>query len=244
MTLDAPSILCKTCGVEFTLSPDIERKYPHWKPAQCPRCYRAQKGGSVASKASPACTPVAALSTPVPLKSSSLFLDRESFDLGPAVQAALANVLNTYHTGPTDGIFTDGACSGNPGPGGWGCVRVMNDTFIGECHGFDPQTTNNRMELTALVNAYRLISPDDVVTLWSDSELAVKTMNLWAPSWEKQGWKRKTGPIKNLDLVQELFVLVRRHPRVKIQWLHGHNGSRWNEYADVLATAHRYRNTD
>jgi ribonuclease HI len=98
-------------------------------------------------------------------------------------------------------------------------------------------TTNNRMELTALITGYRLLQPDEAVTLWSDSQLCVRTINEWACAWEKNGWRRKGGPIKNLELVQELYELARSHDRAKLCWIRSHNGSRWNEYADVLATS-------
>ena len=77
--------------------------------------------------------------------------------------------------------------------------------------------------------------------MFSDSELCVKTINEWAAGWEARGWRRKTGPIKNLELVQELYRLARAHPKVKLQWIRAHDGSRWNEYVDALANSYMRR---
>ena len=145
-------------------------------------------------------------------------------------------VLERYHEGPKTGVFTDGSCDPNPGPGGWGFVWVEDDEIRAERWGKNPQTTNNRMELTALIEAYKALPEDAEITVHSDSQLCVKTINEWAAGWEKRGWKRKSGPIKNLELVQELYALSKSHPRVTLQWIKAHDGSRWNEYADVLAS--------
>jgi len=144
-------------------------------------------------------------------------------------------VLARYTSGPKDGIFTDGSCDPNPGPGGWGFVWVQNDEIVKEQSGFDPDTTNNRMELQALIEAYKQLPNDAEVTVHTDSQLCVNTITQWAAGWEKRGWKRKTGPIKNLELVQELYALAGEHPKVTLKWIKAHDGSRWNEYADVLA---------
>ncbi len=144
-------------------------------------------------------------------------------------------VLARYTSGPKDGIFTDGSCDPNPGPGGWGFVWVENDEIIKERSGVDPNTTNNRMELQALIEAYKQLPKDAEVTVHTDSQLCVNTITQWAAGWEKRGWKRKTGPIKNLELVQELYALAGEHPKVTLKWIKAHDGSRWNEYADVLA---------
>lgn len=147
-------------------------------------------------------------------------------------------VLARYTDGPRTGVFTDGSCEGNPGPGGWGVVWVEDDRIVAERHGFEPQTTNNRMELTALIEAYRLLPSDADVDVYSDSQLCVKTINEWAEGWERRGWRRKTGPIANLELVRKLYDLARAHPRVRLRWIAAHDGSRWNEYADALATSY------
>lgn len=147
-------------------------------------------------------------------------------------------VLKRHSSGPRTGVFTDGSCDGNPGPGGWGVVWVEEDQILREAHGADPATTNNRMELRALIEAFRLLPADSTAMVYSDSQLCVKTITEWAPGWAARGWRRKTGPIANLELVQELYALARAHPKVRLQWIAAHDGSRWNEYADALATTY------
>jgi len=146
-----------------------------------------------------------------------------------------AQVLERYRAGPKTGVFTDGSCEGNPGPGGWGFVWVEDDEIVREQCGSDAATTNNRMELTALIEALRLLPEDAEITVYSDSQLCVKTVNEWAAGWERRGWKRKTGPIANLGLVRQFYALAQAHPGVRIEWIRAHDGSRWNEYADALA---------
>jgi ribonuclease HI len=147
-------------------------------------------------------------------------------------------VLQRYDGGPKTGVFTDGSCEGNPGPGGWGFVWVEDDAVVEEKCGVDPATTNNRMELAALIAAYQTLPEDSRVTVYSDSQLCVNTVNEWAAGWEKRGWRRKSGPIANLELVKALYALARDHPGVKLEWIRAHDGSRWNEYADALASAY------
>ena len=147
-------------------------------------------------------------------------------------------VLARYHAGPRTGVFTDGSCEGNPGPGGWGFVWVEDDRVVKEAHGSEERTTNNRMELTALIQAYRALPRDARIVVFSDSQLCVRTINEWARGWEARGWRRKGGPIANLELVQELYRLARGHPGVELRWIRAHDGSRWNEYVDALATTY------
>ena len=149
----------------------------------------------------------------------------------------LTDVLDRYHAGPKTGVFTDGSCEGNPGPGGWGFVWVQDDVILAQQRGHDAAATNNRMELTALIEAFRALPPDAAITVYSDSQLCVKTVNEWAAGWERRGWKRKSGPIANLELVKELWRLANAHPNVTLRWIKAHDGSRWNEYADVLASS-------
>lgn len=139
--------------------------------------------------------------------------------------------------GPETGIFTDGSCQGNPGPGGWGVVVVEKGRIVAEKNGFDPSTTNNRMELTAIIEGLKLATADRT-TLYTDSNLAVNTLTKWAKGWEAKGWKRPQGPVANLDLVQAAWELVKAKPQVAIEWVPGHSGYTWNEYADQLSTAH------
>jgi len=147
-------------------------------------------------------------------------------------------VLARYEGGPQSGVFTDGSCEGNPGPGGWGFVWVEEGRILEQASGRDPATTNNRMELVALIEAYRRLPKDTHVTVYSDSNLCVQTINEWAAGWEQRGWKRKTGPVQNLELVQTLYALANAHPSVELTWIRAHDGSRWNEYADALASAY------
>ena len=149
----------------------------------------------------------------------------------------LQDVLARYSAGPKTGVFTDGSCEGNPGPGGWGFVWVEDDEIVLERSGHEPDTTNNRMELQALIEAYRMLPRDAEITVHSDSQLCVNTINQWAAGWERRGWKRKSGPIKNLERVKELWSLSLARPGVKLEWIKAHDGSRWNEYADVLASS-------
>ncbi len=147
-------------------------------------------------------------------------------------------VLARYHEGPKTGVFTDGSCEGNPGPGGWGVVWIKDDEIVEERRGMDLSTTNNRMELVALISAYEMLPEDCEIRVYSDSQLCVRTVNEWAAGWKQRGWRRKSGPIANLELVKKLYSLANAHPKVKLQWIKAHDGSRWNEYADALASAY------
>ena len=148
-----------------------------------------------------------------------------------------AQVLEKYTDGPQSGVFTDGSSVPNPGPGGWGLVWVADGKIREERHGHDPETTNNRMELKALIEAYRLLPENAAVVVHTDSKLCADTLNLWAANWERRGWKRKGPPIKNLELVKELWCLFQAHPDCRLEWIRAHSGYLWNEYADSLATA-------
>lgn len=174
---------------------------------------------------------------PAPVMANSDELPRIQPIPSPTLRRALKEVLATLEAGPREGVFTDGACSGNPGPGGWAAVRVKDGELVARRFGRSPQTTNNRMELQALIAGYQLVGSDEALTLFSDSMLCVNTINTWAAAWERRGWRRKEGPVKNLDLVREAYRLARLHPRVELCWIKAHNGARWNEYVDILATA-------
>lgn len=137
---------------------------------------------------------------------------------------------------PDDGVFTDGSATPNPGPGGWAAVRVVDGQVVDEASGADPDTTNNRMELTALIAAVDLVPVGVPTVLYSDSQLAVRTVNEWAPAWEARGWRRARGPVENLDLVRRLVEDLRARPELEVAWIRAHVGHRWNEYADRLAS--------
>jgi ribonuclease HI len=151
----------------------------------------------------------------------------------------VAEVLAKYHGGPRDGVFTDGSAEPNPGPGGWGAVYVVDGEVVAQAHGHEPDTTNNRMELTALIAGFDLVPHGTPATVYSDSMLCVKTITEWAPAWEARGWRRKGGQIANLDLVQQLYARAKARPELELVWIRAHDGSRWNEYADALSTAYR-----
>ncbi len=134
-------------------------------------------------------------------------------------------------------IFTDGACSGNPGPGGWGAVLRYNGKEK-ELSGGERETTNNRMELTAAIMALRALKEPCKVTLTTDSKyLADGIEKGWAAAWKKNGWKKADKkPALNVDLWEEILLLFEKHD-VKIVWVKGHNGHPENERCDALAVA-------
>ena len=137
-------------------------------------------------------------------------------------------------------VFTDGAAKGNPGPGGWGAIVVTPNQYVTELGGGSPHTTNNKMELTALIAGLGMAPPDTPIDVYTDSQLIVNIVNTWADGWEARGWTKKSaGPIANLELVKEAHALHKQKPLARIQWIKAHSGYRWNEYADALATSYR-----
>ncbi|RLA47593.1 MAG: ribonuclease HI [Gammaproteobacteria bacterium] len=131
-------------------------------------------------------------------------------------------------------VFTDGACRGNPGPGGWG-VLLRSDSIEKEMYGSEPETTNNRMELMAAIKALTVLKEPCRVDLTSDSEYVRKGITEWLPNWKKRGWKTAAKkPVKNKDLWQRLESVAERH-KVTWHWVKGHSGHRENEIADRLA---------
>ena len=149
-----------------------------------------------------------------------------------------AEILARFTSGPRSGVFTDGSCSGNPGPGGWGAVYVRDGAILAEAYGDEAHTTNNRMEFTAMIAGLGFLGPAEEADVFTDSALVVNTLTQWARGWERNGWKRRDGEVKNLDLVQEAYALALERPLARIQWIRAHDGSRWNEYADALSTAY------
>ena len=133
-------------------------------------------------------------------------------------------------------IHTDGACSGNPGPGGWGAVLSWRGRSK-EISGFDPRTTNNRMELTAAIEALDGLKRPMTVRLFTDSDYLRKGITAWLPAWKARGWRTADKkPVKNQDLWERLEAAMRRH-RVEWRWVRGHAGDPLNERADALARA-------
>lgn len=132
-------------------------------------------------------------------------------------------------------IYTDGACSGNPGKGGWGAVLVYNG-IEKEISGGSPDTTNNRMELTAVIEALKALNEPCNVTLTTDSKYVCDAINKkWVYSWKKNGWKKADRkPALNVDLWEQLLELLDIH-HVSFIWVKGHNGHPYNERCDSLA---------
>lgn len=130
--------------------------------------------------------------------------------------------------------YTDGACAGNPGPGGWG-VLIVNGDDETECCGGDPATTNNRMELTAAIEA--LSATSGAIRLYTDSQYVKNGITVWIKGWKKNGWKTADKkPVKNKDLWLALDAAIADRA-VEWRWVKGHNGHAENERADALARA-------
>jgi ribonuclease HI len=133
-------------------------------------------------------------------------------------------------------IFTDGACKGNPGPGGWGALLRVG-RHEKELSGGDPSTTNNRMELTAAIRALEALIEPCAVVLHSDSKYVLDGITKWVHGWQKNGWKNASKqPVRNADLWHELIAAAKQH-QVEWVWVKGHNGHAENERVDALACA-------
>ena len=131
-------------------------------------------------------------------------------------------------------IYTDGACRGNPGPGGWGVLLIAGKRTK-TMHGGDPETTNNRMELTAAIEALNALKGSRNVILHTDSKYVMDGITEWMANWKKRGWKTAAKkPVKNQDLWQALDEAAGRH-EVEWKWVKGHAGDEGNEMADLLA---------
>ena len=135
-------------------------------------------------------------------------------------------------------VYTDGCAVPNPGDGGWAVVALRNGEVACEIVGRAQETTtNNRMEMQALIEAFRMLPTDSEAEVFSDSQLSVRTLTEWAPAWRRAGWRRSRGQIANLDLVREALDLFEKRPKCRLRWIRGHAGQRWNERADQLANA-------
>lgn len=131
-------------------------------------------------------------------------------------------------------IYTDGACRGNPGPGGWGALLIAGSRRK-TLHGGEPETTNNRMELTAAIEALNALSGRRKVRLYTDSKYVMDGVCQWLPNWKSRGWKTAAKkPVKNKDLWQALDAATERHD-IEWKWVRGHTGDPGNEEADHLA---------
>lgn len=132
-------------------------------------------------------------------------------------------------------IFTDGACSGNPGPGGWGVILRYKDNEK-ELSGGAAETTNNRMELTAVIEALKALRRECAVIIYTDSRYVMDGVQEWLPNWKRNNWRtsNKKSPVKNVDLWQQLDDLLTQH-KISWRWVKGHNGHPENERVDKLA---------
>ena len=131
-------------------------------------------------------------------------------------------------------IYTDGACRGNPGPGGWGALLIAG-THRKTLHGGDPETTNNRMELMAAIEALSALKGPSKVNLHTDSRYVMHGITEWMDNWKKRGWKTAARkPVKNQDLWRALDEAIARHD-IEWKWVKGHDGNPGNEEADALA---------
>ena len=140
-------------------------------------------------------------------------------------------------------VYTDGACSGNPGPGGWGAVLIYGDVKR-ELSGGEAETTNNRMELTGMISALKALKEPCEVSLFTDSKYIADAINAgWLRSWKQKGWKRKGGELKNIDLWTKLDALLTEH-HTEVVWVRGHADSELNNRCDELAAAQRDKYSD
>lgn len=131
-------------------------------------------------------------------------------------------------------IYTDGACKGNPGPGGWG-AWLRSGSHEREIWGGEALTTNNRMELTAVIEALAALKSRSRVSLYLDSDYVRQGITSWIHGWKRKGWRTASGqPVKNVDLWKRLDALVPTH-EIEWQWVRGHSGDPGNERADALA---------
>jgi ribonuclease HI len=131
-------------------------------------------------------------------------------------------------------IYTDGACSGNPGPGGWGALLRYNGHEKELCGG-EAETTNNRMEMMAVIKALEALKKPSQVKIYTDSKYVMQGITEWLEGWKARGWKTASKkPVKNQDLWQEIDLVVNKHS-VKFEWVKGHAGHPENERADELA---------
>ena len=231
-----PELTCADCGRTFTPSASLQERFPGWTPSRCASCHRAAKGGAGGRGGGDRGSRSRSGGGGGGGGRSGSG-DGRSARGGGEEHLTLAQVLERYHDGPQNGVFTDGSSIPNPGPGGWGAVYVRDGEVVAQDHGYEPKTTNNRMELRALQAALDLVPEGTPARIYTDSNLAVRTLTEWAAGWQRRGWKRKTGPVENLDLVRPLYERLQQRPELELVWIKAHAGNRWNEYADALATA-------
>ena len=208
-----PSFVCTVCGAGFDVPASAIQKYPNWKPRYCREHSPKTKGRARSSPRR------GRRNTPAPQPNRTV-----------------AEVLALGGGGPQDGLFTDGSCQPNPGPGGWGVVWVRDGQILAQRHGREGQTTNNRMELMAVIKALESLKKDQCnIRVTSDSKYVLKGINEWMENWKKRGWKTSAKkPVKNIDLWQRLDKAREIH-NIEWVWVKGHSGHIENEIADELA---------
>ena len=136
---------------------------------------------------------------------------------------------------PAITIYTDGSCNPNPGPGGWAAILLRPGTKPQELCGAEAQTSNNQMELRAVIEALKALPDAHSITLYTDSQYLRQGILEWLPRWEQRGWQTSSkNPVKNQELWQALSAQVKRH-QIEWKWVKGHAGNQWNERADELA---------
>lgn len=145
------------------------------------------------------------------------------------------NLHNTSHNNSEKIIiYTDGACSGNPGKGGWGAILMINQHFK-EISGSQNHTTNNQMELKAVIEALKIIKKSYLIEIYTDSKYVMDGITKWINSWQKNNWlTADKKPVKNIDLWKELASLTKNH-QISWHWVRGHSGNKYNEMVDKLA---------
>ena len=132
-------------------------------------------------------------------------------------------------------VYTDGACSGNPGIGGWGAVILIEDKEPIKLNGGSKETTNNKMELLAAIKVLQYFQKPEAINLHTDSQYVKNGIELWIKKWKKNGWRTSSKkPVKNRDLWEELDLEITKH-KVEWHWVKGHAGNKFNELADLLA---------
>ncbi|PCJ29864.1 MAG: ribonuclease HI [Rickettsiales bacterium] len=135
-------------------------------------------------------------------------------------------------------IYTDGACSGNPGPGGWGALLIFEDTQK-EIFGYDIETTNNKMEIFAAISALNILKKSCRVNLYTDSKYVQKGITEWIHNWQRNGWRKSDNkPVKNVELWQSLQQKIEKH-EINWCWVKGHSNNKGNDIADRLAVEGR-----
>ena len=136
-------------------------------------------------------------------------------------------------------IYTDGACSGNPGPGGYGWITVADDKVLHQGSGGEKDTTNNRMEMIAVIEALKLwLKTPHELTVVTDSKYVLQGITEWIEGWKKRNWiGSNKKPVKNQDLWKELDTLCAQRPGLKWKWVKGHSSNTWNEAVDQLAVS-------